>query len=67
MMKIISTAKTDAEKQSKTQATSMLTKEYGDKPMGKLRLQLVPFYSGAKFYVWIQAMKMYVSCFTKPN
>ena len=54
MMKIISSAKTDTEKQTKTQeATSMLTKEYGEKPgWEKLRLQLVPFYSGAKFSMY---------------
>jgi hypothetical protein len=54
MKQIISTAKSDAEKQTKTQeATAALTKEYGAKPgWEKLRLQLVPFYSGAKFSMY---------------
>jgi len=54
MMKVISTAKTDAEKQTKTQeATSAMTKEYGAKPgWENLRLQLVPFYSGARFSMY---------------
>jgi hypothetical protein len=54
MMKIISTAKTDDERLSKTQeATATLNKEYEQKPgWEKLRLQLVPFYSGAKFSMY---------------
>jgi len=54
MMKTISTAKNDTEKLTKTQeATAALTKEYQTKPgWEKLRLQLVSFYSGAKFSMY---------------
>ena len=53
MMKIISTAKTDAERQAKTQeASAAVTKEYTTKPgWEKLRIQVVPFYSGARFSI----------------
>lgn len=50
----ISLAKTDDERMVKTQeASSMITKEYASKPgWENLRLQLVPYYSGAKFSLY---------------